>query len=249
MKRFAPVFVFLWLPLATAAATASDGFSVDFNECIESIGVGLVPTDAARSFVPAGFVLAGEGSPVTPIVVRTARCDGISVAGSRAKRGAVVQIGLVVVPPDFTGDINNYTLWYYTSDAKLAESLRGAGVAAQWVPGIVDVYVPQVPGDLDPLSVLVPPRGNPTLSVGGHVTASTVPAGSFDANWWVGAGRDHIKMATDVPTIFIGTADLTLLTDASNQLGQLVGGGVAHFPILQQFNTFAIAHMDVTVTQ
>src|SRR5262249_11549881 len=148
-------FVFL----CVASVCAASGFSVDFSGCIESIGVGLVPTDAAQAYVPAGFVLAGAGGPVTPIVVRTSRCDGISVDGGRAKRGIVVQIGLVLVPPDFTGDINNYTLWYYTSDKNLAQVLQGAGVAAQWVPGLVDVYVPQVPGDLDPLAVLVPPPG------------------------------------------------------------------------------------------
>ena len=152
MKRVVWVFVFA----CAASVCAAAGFSIDFTGCIESIGVGLVSTDAAQAYVPAGFVLAGAGFPVTAIVVRTSRCDGISVDAGRAQRGIVVQIGLVLVPPDFTGDINNYTLWYYTSDAKLARELQRAGVAAQWVPGLVDVYVPQVPGDPDPLAVLVP---------------------------------------------------------------------------------------------
>ena len=244
MKRVVGILGFLCL----ASVCAASDFSVDFTGCIESIGVGLVSTDTARGFVPAGFVLAGEGTPVTPEVVRTSRCDGISVGGEHARRGIVVQIGLVVVPPDFTGDINNYTLWYYTSDRELAQQLKQAGVAAQWVPGLVDVYVPAIPGDSDPLAVLVPPPGRPTLAVGGHVTASAVPAGSFEANWWVQAGASRVKMDTDVPTIFIGTADLTLVTDASNDLGHLLGGGVVQFPVLQQFNTFSNAHMAVTVT-
>jgi hypothetical protein len=40
----------------------------------------------------------------------------------------------VIVPPDFTGDINNYTLFYYTSDAKLAHHLTKLGVNIQHVP-------------------------------------------------------------------------------------------------------------------
>lgn len=229
------------------AQAGGPAFSVDFHDCIESIGVGLVPTDEARAAVPAGFVLAGEGTPVTPSVVRTSRCRGIAVDGGRSNPGVIVQIGLVLVPPDFTGDINNFTLAYFTSDAKLADRLRRAGIDAQHVPTIAYAYLPQVPGDSDPLAVVVPPPGRPPLAVGGHVTASSVPAGTFDANWWAQSGHARIKMATDVPTIFIGTADLTMITNPANPLGQLFGGAVVTFPVLQQFNTFASARMTVTL--
>src|SRR5215471_17498970 len=119
-------------------------FSVEFTDCVETIGVTLLPTSQVEDLIPSGFHVVGEGLPVTPIVVRSAHCR-ISVDGQRARVGTVVQIGAVIVPPDFTGDINNYTLWYYTSDPKLAQQLRQAGVAAQWVPGLVDVYVPPTP--------------------------------------------------------------------------------------------------------
>jgi len=236
------------LALAAPMKAAPPGadVSVDFRDCVESIGVTLVPTDQARASVPPGFVLAGEGGPVTPAVVRTSRCQGISVDGAREKAGAVVQIGLVLVPPDFTGDINNYTLWYYTSDAKLAQALKRAGVDAQHVPTLAYAYVPQAPGDTGPLAVVVPKPGRPELAVGGNVTASGVSAGSFQANWWVQTGSARVKMDTDVPVIFIGNADLTLLTNPTNAIGELFGGGSVGFPILQQFNTFADAHMSVT---
>ena len=54
-------------------------------------------------------------------------------------------------------------------------------------------------------------------------------------------------MSTQVPTINIGGADLTLMTDPSNPLGQLIGSGSIGFPIIQQFNTFTTAHMGVSV--
>ena len=247
MKKVALFLLAPALVLVSHRADAAE-FAVDFTNCIESIGVGLVATAPARAAVPAGFVLAGESDLVTPVVVRTSRCHGISVDGGRARPGVVVQIGLVIVPPDFTGDINNYTLWYYTNDSKLAQKLQRAGVEAQFVADIAEAYLPAVQRDPAPLVVLVPPPARPPLAIGGHVTASTDPAGSFEANWWVQSGGARVKMDTDVPTIFIGTADLTLLTNPANPLGELLGGGEVHFPILQQFNTFAHAHMDVTVS-
>ena len=50
---------------AKASSRSSDNtadFSVDFTDCVESIGVTLVPTEKARAKVPSQFVLAGEGS-------------------------------------------------------------------------------------------------------------------------------------------------------------------------------------------
>ena len=80
--------------------------AVEFSDCIESIGVGLVPTAQAEALVPAPFIVVGAGTPVTPLVVRTSDCGGIAVDDGPTKAGSVVQIGVVIVPPDFTGDIN-----------------------------------------------------------------------------------------------------------------------------------------------
>ena len=116
---------------ASASTDHSANFPVEFIDCVESIGVTLVPTASARAYVPHQFILAGEGQPVTPLVVRTAQCSNIAVAGHEPMAGSMVQIGAVIVPPDFTGDINNYTIWYSTSNAKLATQLRKVGVDAQ----------------------------------------------------------------------------------------------------------------------
>ena len=79
------------------------------------------------------------------------------------------------------------------------------------------------------------------------MTASDIPAGAFQANWWVQGDDGVVKMATVVPVIFIGGADLTVATRAKGPLGELIGGAEAGFPILQQFNTFGAAAMDVGV--
>jgi hypothetical protein len=224
-------------------SSGSPGFAVEFTDCVESISVTLVPTASARAWVPNQFLLAGEGQPVTPLVVRTARCGGIATPGHLPLPGEIVQIGAVIVPPDFTGDINNYTIWYYTSDARLALRLRQAGVSAQGVPTIDYEY----DTNDNSLFVRVPPPGIPRLALSGMVTPSTQPAGSFVANWWQASGGSSVKMSTNVPIINISDADLLLTTNQHNPLGQLIGGSSSGFPIIQQFNTFSAAQLQVAV--
>lgn len=227
----------------TQSLSESSGFDVEFTDCVESIGVTLMPTTSARAYVPQSFILAGEGQPFTPLVVRTAHCRRIETAGQGSRSGDIVQIGAVIVPPDFTGDINNYTIWYYTSDLRLAFQLRAAGVSAQYVPTIDYHY----DTDDNMLDVRVPILALPRLVVSGTVAPSSQPAGSFVANWWQSADHGTTKMSTTVPVINIGSADLILTTNSNGQLGQLIGASSTGFPIIQQFNTFGSAQMQVAV--
>ena len=231
------------LQAAPPQAKPPSAVDVAFRDCIESIGVALVATESARALVPPGFVLVGEGQPVTPLVVRTSRCRGISVDG-HSEPGAVVQIGAVIVPPDFTGDINNYTFWYETSAPRLANALKSLGVPAQHVERI-DVDFEST-GGAAPFEVLVRRPGEPRFSLEGTVVESQTPSGSFTANWWRQTSEGVVKMETAVPVILIGTADLGLTTPPDGALGQLIGGSSLGFPILQQFNTFDQAGMTVT---
>ena len=228
---------------ATQASFSLSHFAVEFSDCVESIGVTLAATEGVRPYVPSPFVVVGEGQLVTPLVVRTARC-GIAIDGGRVRRGEIVQVGAVIVPPDFTGDINNYTMWYYTNDVYLALRLALAGVHAQFVATIDYEYQPGASA----FHAAVPLPGVPRLDLSGTVTPSPQSAGSFLANWWQLTSSGIVKMGTDVPVIDIGGGDLTLTTAAHGPLGQLIGGSSIGFPIVQQFNTFVTAHMSV-VTQ
>lgn len=218
-------------------------FQVNFSDCAETIGVGLVPTEIVRELIPENFVLVGTGQPVTPLVVRTAHCK-IAINGQRPRTGTIVQIGAVIVPPDGTGDINNYTLFYYTDDIRLALRLILTGVHAQFVPTLQHRI-----GIDNSLFVRVPLPGNPRLTIRGSVTPSENPAGSFVANWWQATGHGPVKMTTTVPVISIGGAEHSLTTNANGALGQILGSDSLSFPLVQQFNTFDNATMDVQVIQ
>lgn len=235
-------------PLALAeSAEALQVLEVSFTGCVESVGVGLAPTDYARTLVPSDIVLAGEGSPVTPTVVRSAHCEGIAVGGSAPKPGDIVQIGLVIVPPGVPGDIDNYTLYYFTSHKKLAKQLGKLGVDAQYLKNVsVDFATGNGGSSVD---IRVPGKGDPSLSLGGPVVPSSSSAGSFHANWWYRGGDGLVQMATVVPDIAIGGADLSFDTPVDPDLAALGFGSppAPDFPILQQFNVFADAELDAQI--
>jgi hypothetical protein len=240
--------IVLCLTALSSAVKADDwgdlaGFQVQFTDCVESIGVGLVPTENVEELLPPNFIPVGSGTPLTPLVVRTSR-GKISVNGRGARTGNIVQIGAVIVPPDFTGDINNYTLLYYTDDLELALRLILAGVHAQYVPTLQYQI-----GNDNSFLVRVPAPGSPRLRLEGYISPPPGPAGSFLANWWQQSSCGVVKMSTNVPAIAIGGADLTLSTNANNALGQIVGGSTFEFPLVQQFNTFANASMNVQVSE
>ena len=114
---------------------------------------------------------------------------------------------------------------------------------AQHVPTLTYDY------EAGQLHVRVPRPGRPSLSVDGEVVASHVPAGSFRANWWQSGSQGVVKMDTNVPAIAIGTVNLVLTANPHGPLGELIGGGSIGFPLLQQFNLFSTAHMEVTRVQ
>lgn len=246
-SRFAVTLAFaVVLPQGAQAARPVAAFDVEFTDCVESIGVGLAPTANVLALTPLPFIPVGIDDPVSPVVVRTADCHGIAVDGRKARPGSVVQVGAVIVPPDGQGDINNYTFWYYTTDETLARRLRDLGVSAQHVEPLRYDLQLAFPGVPDNFTVVVPRPGNPRFMLDGTVVPTATASGSFEAIWWQQTAAT-IRMDTTVPVIAISPdADVTLTTDPSNALGQLIGGATLPFVAIQQFNVFAAAHMHVT---
>lgn len=109
------------LPASFALAADNRGFPVQFQNCIEYVGTGPVSLAKAQALVPTPFVIATDTNGNATIVVRAARCASVKVDGFEAIPGIVSHIGVMVVSPDGTGDINNYTVAYATDSERLAQ--------------------------------------------------------------------------------------------------------------------------------
>jgi len=113
------------------ADSSQRGFTVSLRDCTELIGLGPVEFAKARSVVPIRYSLVpfngGAG-----LVVRASRCAVAGVDSSAEKPAIVAQVGIAIIPPDGTGDINNYTLLYATDHQQLAQALNHAGLPVVW---------------------------------------------------------------------------------------------------------------------
>jgi hypothetical protein len=227
--------------MAAQAEVKSTAFDVDFRGCMEIASIATVDYAAARPLVPAQYALAGDGSTVALAVVRAVHCDGVSIDGGKEKPGNLAQIGITLVPPEGTGDINNYTLWYYTTSGKLASKLQSNGIPAQLVEDLSFSLQQSA------LHIEVPSSGYPRFVIDSPVVEPAPSPVLFTANWYtVGEHGKSSKMATSLPDIEFGGASMTLRTKAAGPLGQLLGTGTAtSFPVLNSFNRFQNAHMHV----
>jgi len=224
--------------------------SVILSQCVECVGVGLVPTERALPLLPAPFRLPDDSQPVTPLVVLAQHCAGIAVDGQAPQGGILVEVGLLVVPPDGSGDVNAFTLWSFTTDAELASSLQRLGLDAQHIPAIS--FEVSSDGTSATNSISVPYPGHPSLMMHGTVTPadmSNMPGapGPFVANWWGKVDSGLLKLETHVPEWSPSPAQLTVTTSNDSPLGQLIGGISMGFPVLQNGNVFAYAATEVRV--
>lgn len=223
-------------------ALALQPLQVSFNDCSEIASIATLPVAQARTVVPATFTLGGDGT-VAPFVVRVAHCNAVSVDGSAFEPGTVAQLGVGIVSPDGTGDINNYTAWYYTTSLRLAVRLKALGIPAEWSPRLgyeltgstlqIDANLPAHPPFHTTSTVVEPGPG-------------TIP---FAANWWRLEGTRLTKMSTPIPAIRFGGATTTLTTPRLSALGRLFGSStISSFPFLDSFNRFPTAPMTVSVS-
>jgi len=217
--------------------------NVDFAGCTESAGIGFVPAEKARPLVPARYVLAGDAANAV-IVVRTVHCDQTTVGGLRSPPGSISQIGISLVGPDATADINNYTLWYTTTDPLLAAGLLAKGVKAELDPSLHITLLPSGTGGT--LSVNDHPLLAPAYQLAGAVVTPTAAPVSFTASWWQNGLGGTSQMRTVLPAIRFSTATTTLTTDPHSALGRLIGGSSLTFPLLDSYNSFASAQMVVS---
>jgi hypothetical protein len=130
-KALVPAAVLVHGLLAAPSISAdSRSFNVQFAGCTEFVGWGPVSLAAAQPLVPAGYVIAGATDGQAAIVVRATSCEEVSVDQSAAQPTELSQIGVNLVAPDGTGDINNYTVIYVTDSQTLPRRFQFAGLPA-----------------------------------------------------------------------------------------------------------------------
>jgi hypothetical protein len=190
--------------------------------------------------------LGGDANGV-PFVVRVAHCQAMSIDGAAPQAGTVAQLGVSIVSPDRTGDINNYTAFYYTTSQQLARQLQLAGVPADYAPQLRYDLLPNTDHTAGTLNIGVP--GRPAFRIAGPIVEPPPAAVPFLANWWIQGGIGLTKMSTPIPALRFGQATSTLQTPPGSRLGRLLGSSTETFALLDSFNRFPGAQMTVTVTR
>lgn len=241
----------LGMGLVTAAAWADDdvrGFSVDFAQCTEVVGVGPVDFARAAALVPSRFSTLAVGGTAA-IVVRATSCGGVQVNGHAPVRTAISQIGVEIVPPDGTGDINNYTLVYVSNNAELIAAYNQAGVPAFFDANLTYQFTYDSTGKAGEIYVEADAPGLPAYFITGTETDPAAPYGDFKANWWFAGPKGVVKQAADFPNIAFGAAAVSLHTDRKSVIGALIGGNTdADFHYLPLRGVYSSAHMQVSVS-
>jgi hypothetical protein len=222
---------------SSAAVTVERSFDVDFSTCTEMASLTPVPIANIRPLVPAQYAIANEANGTGFVVVRIASCAGVKINGNDIGAGTVAQVGVNLVAPDGSGDLDNYALYYDTTSAVFTARLRAFGFESRWLPGI------QYTDLGTSLAIRVPGRG---YSVAGPVDPPTAPGIPFEADWWSAARSSESKTATTLGSIQFSTAHMTISTQPASELRHIIGAPTATFPIFDSYNHFATAHMTVT---
>jgi hypothetical protein len=236
---------------AQLASADTRSFKVQFAGCSEFVGWGPVSLAAAQPLVPAGYVIAGAADGQAAIVVRATSCEAVSVDQSPPQPTELSQIGINIVAPDETGDINNYTVIYVTNNEALAKRFQIAGLPAVCDPHLTYEY------SADPSRLsgefYVTAAGEELPSYFLFGTETEPPPNSqqiFLANWWFTGPEGRMKQSTLFPMISFGTAVVSLYTSNVSLLGKLIDGNTdANFSILSVRGVYPGATMTVSVSR
>lgn len=222
-------------------ALSNADFDVDFADCAEFAGLGLVPASNAEALVPPGYSLLRLGDQAI-VVVRVARCAGAVVDGKSVGETLTSQVGITLLGPD-AADINNYTVFYGTNQPLLHARLRAAGLANDLSN---DLALSLSGGAL--LASSASPHSS-SFQVAGSAALPSLPPTTFVASWWGNGVRGVIRSRTVFPAIrFYFGASATLTTAADTDLARLIGGTTLSFPVLDSYNTFPSSHLEVRDT-
>jgi hypothetical protein len=224
-----------------AQAVSNHDFDVEFDGCTVFAGLARVDMARARALVPAEYTLLDDGGNAR-MVVRVASCSDVTVDGKHGGETIVSHIGIGLVGPDATVNLNNYTLWYATDNARLHARLTAAGVNADKSNQLGLTF------SAGTLSVSSSSSHTPSFTVQGSAILPVNPAVPTSASWWDNGSRGAIRSRTVLPAIQFGTASTVLTTPAGSALANLIGGTTLTFPVLDSYNVFPAGTMEVRDT-
>jgi hypothetical protein len=224
-----------------ADALSNKDFDVDYANCAEFAGIGVVPAANARPLVPAHYTLAGDAANAV-IVVRVASCASSVVDGKAQGATLTSQIGIRVTGQDESAFINNYTLFAATNVARLHARFKAAGVD---VDNTKKISFSLASGTLTAASSS---SHTPSFLVSGSAATPASDPVEFIASWWADGNHGVVRARTVFPEIRFGEASTVLTTPAGSELAQLIGGTTLTFPFLDSYNTFASSHLEVRDT-
>jgi hypothetical protein len=231
---------------SSAAVTGQQTLDADFANCTEYAGLAPIPLANAAGLVPAPFVPASYGPGLTALILRTATCKSASIEGGPSHPGTVLQIGINIVPPNNTGNINNYAVWYLTDSHDLAVGLQRAGIRAEEDPLLL--FDPTTNPDGDGHVFLVNGISPPLLidSPAISPTPATAPT-DFIAEWWQGNAVETNDMYGTYPGILFGaeSPDVNLLVPPDSPLAKIIGGTKINFSALSVENEIPSSHLHV----
>jgi hypothetical protein len=222
-------------------AASTKDFDVQFHDCTVFAGLARVDMARARALVPAEYTLLDDGGSAR-IVVRVASCGDVVVDGHDQGATIISHIGIGLVGPDTTVNLNNYTLWYATDSALLHARLTAAGVNADKSNALGLSFAN------GSLTVTSSSSHTPSFTVQGSAILPTNPAVPTSASWWDNGSKGAIRSRTVLPSIQFGTASTVLTTPAGSALANLIGGTTLTFPVLDSYNVFPGGDMEVRDT-
>jgi hypothetical protein len=243
---YAGVVVLLSAASTSPAWAGNKDFVVQFDNCAEYVGIGLVPAERVRPLVPNQYALALSGSNAQ-LVVRVVNCVNVSVDGKKSGPARTAQIGVTLAStadPNF--QIDNYLLWFVTNSGKLHGKLEAAGIKNGNDQQLQFVFDP-ISEDGGTLTIDVDAPRFPSFPLFGNASYPSSPPQEYLANWYADSKQGTLLMQTSFHQLRFGKAELVLTPTPDSELADLIGSTSLEFTGLNSYNEWSTATMQATL--
>lgn len=219
-------------------------FHAEYIDCDEFAGVGVVPLANVADLVPPDYTIIQPAPGLAIVVAQSGSCAEISVNGHHAQPGVFAQFGVAVVPPLTPGNGDFYQIFFTTTHANLASSLRRIGVNAKHTNHLTYEI-----SSSSTLSIDVPKPGDYAFTLEGPITLPDPASPGFPAVFNYYAQTDHgtnILQQSSVQGVRFGEGSGVVLTAEGEDMQSLIGGDFLMFPFFSNPEIFDQSDLQVT---